>query len=78
MESLNFMLEHSTEIMQLCFGFGVLLVAIFVSRAAWVATRVLGKVDDLVDLFIEYIQKPLRVFLEIQKVAQSFWKWFSK
>ena len=67
-----FLIEHSTEIMQLTFGAGFLLLVLFLIRPLMVAYRllreietVLEKVDHLADLFDEYIRKPAQVASQV-------------
>jgi hypothetical protein len=72
------LLENAREIMQLCFGFGFVIFVIFAVRAMLLATRVLKKMDDLSDLFISYIQKPLQFILEGQKIISHLLEFFKK
>ncbi len=75
---MDYLFEHSREIMQLCFGAGFLIFVIFAVRAMILATRVLKKLDDLSDLFISYIQKPLQLIFEGQKIISHLLEFFSK
>jgi len=74
----NYLLAHAQEIMYLCFGVGFFLVCLVAVRFIWIGTKVLRKIDDLSDLFIEYIQKPLRLFMEAQHVFSKVLGWFKK
>ena len=76
MTTLEFILEHAREIMQLCFGVGFFIFVLFLTRALIVATRIMRKVNDLVDVFINYIQKPLMMILSIQKFLSKIFKFF--
>jgi hypothetical protein len=75
---MDYLFEHSREIMQLCFGAGFFIFVIFAVRALMLATRLLRKIDDLTDLFISYIQKPLQFILEGQKIISHLLEFFKK
>ena len=72
MEFITFLLENAKEIALLCFGFGFLILVFFVVRTLVVATRVLGKIDDLSDIFIQYVQKPLAILLQAKRFLDQF------
>jgi len=75
---MDYLLENAREIMQLCFGFGFILFVIFAVRAMLLATRVLKKIDDISDLFISYIQKPLQLIFEGQKIISHLLEFLKK
>ncbi len=75
---MDYLVTHATEIMQLCFGFGFLILVAFCIRPLILLTRVLAKIDDLSDLFIEYLEKPLRAAIRIYSVFSEFTKFFGK
>ncbi|MCF7812683.1 hypothetical protein K9M59_03785 [Candidatus Gracilibacteria bacterium] len=75
---MDYFIEHAKEIMYLCFGGGFLVLVIFAVRALWIATHLLAKLDDLSELFIEYIQKPLRIILQLHEVFKNVTRWFKK
>ncbi len=75
---MDYLFEHSREIMQLCFGAGFLVFVIFAVRTMLLATRVLQKIDDITDLFISYIQKPLQFIIEAQKIISHLLEFFKK
>ena len=75
---MDYLFEHSRQIMQLCFGGGFILFVLFAIRAMMLATRVLRKIDDLSDLFIEYIQKPLTLLFEGQKIISHLLEFLKK
>ncbi len=67
-----FLIEHSTEIMQLAFGAGFLILILFMVRPLMVAYRlmrdiedVIHKVEELAELFDEYIRKPAQVASQV-------------
>ena len=69
---MDYILEHAKEIMMLCFGVGFLLLSIYLSRAIIIATRLMKKIDDLTDLTIHYINKPLSMIIHAEKVVTRF------
>lgn len=73
-----FFIEYAKEIMFLCIGVGFLGVSIALIRALVKFTRLVNKVDDIVNLFIEYIQKPLAMLLQAHKMFSKAKSWFSK
>ncbi len=75
---MDYLLMNAREIMYLCFGGGFLLLVIFAIQPLIVAARLLRKIDDLTDLFIEYIQKPLRFLFEAQKFLSRVLSWWKK
>ncbi|MCF7906009.1 hypothetical protein K9L63_02370 [Candidatus Gracilibacteria bacterium] len=75
---IEFWITNAREIMFLCFGGGFLLFVLFAIRTMWIATRLLRKLDDLTDLFIEYIQKPLKFIIEAQKILSKVLGWWKK
>ncbi len=75
---MNFLLENAKEIMYLCWGGGFLLLILFTIRSLIIATRILQKLDDLSDIFIEYIQKPLQFVIQISQLLSKLKKWFKK
>ena len=71
-----FLIDNAAEIMQLCFGFGFLILVFFIVRPIIILTKLLRKVNDLTDLFIEYIQKPLQMIVKAHGVLSSVFKFF--
>lgn len=67
-----FLIEHATEIMQLAFGLGFLILILALVRPLLVAyrllkdiERVINKIEDLAGLFDEYIRKPAQVASQV-------------
>lgn len=65
--------------MQLAFGFGFLVLVVYVVRPLIRINRLLSKVDrladkieDLTDLFEEYIRKPAQVMSQVLKFVAPF------
>ncbi len=75
---MDYVVQNATEIMQLCFGFGFLLFVVLLIRPIMLMTRLLKKADDLSDLFIEYIQKPLRAGIKIYHAINDVMGFFKK
>lgn len=69
---LDYMIAHALEILWLCLGFGFLLLVIFVVRALYVTTQLLKKVNDLTDLTIHYVNKPLSMIVQAEKTVTQF------
>lgn len=74
-----FFLEYATELMQLAFGGGFLLLVIYVVRPLIRINRLLTKVDhladkieDIADFFDEYIRKPAQIMSQVLKFASPF------
>jgi len=75
---MNFLLENSLEILWLSLAIGFFVLTIILSRAIILATRILKKIDDLTNIFIEYIKKPLSILLKIKKSCSKISKIFKK
>ena len=75
---MDYVIENASAIMQLCFGFGFLVLVGVAVRCMLISIRILKKVDDLSDLVIEYIQKPLKVFIHIYKTFNEITSFFKK
>ena len=75
---MDFLLQHAKEIMYLCFGVGFLVLVGFMCQSIYVATKVLRKINDISDVFIEYVQRPLKMFLQMKDFVSSVSAWFKK
>lgn len=73
-----FVIEYAKEIMFLCFGVGFLGVSIYLMRTLMQILSISRKINDLTDLFIEYIQKPLSIIMQVYGVFSKAKKWFKK
>ena len=73
-----FFIENAKEIMFLCLGGGFLILIIYIVRSLVILTRLLNKVDDITDLVVEYIQKPLSVIIQAHRTFQKVQSWFKK
>ena len=68
MDFLNFVFSYSAEIMQLCFGFGFFIVAIFLCRPLYFAARILKRVDNISEFFTKYIKIPMKIIVRVYKI----------
>lgn len=71
-----FLIENALEILYLCLGVGFLMMSFSITRAVIRLNRILTKIDDLTDIFIEYIQKPLSFILQAHKTIQKIRNFF--
>ena len=76
--NMDYIVQNANEIMKLCFGAGFLIFIMFASHAIWTATRLMRKIDDLTDIFIDYIQKPLAIILTLKKIFDKIVQNFMK
>jgi len=75
---MDFILLHSREILYLVLAVGFLILIVFLIPSLIRLHRVLRKLDDLSDLVIEFIHKPLKMFLEVKDVFLLLRKFFMK
>ncbi len=75
---MNYLVENATAIMQLCFGFGFIVLVAFSVRPLILITRILSKANALIDIFTEYIEKPLKVLMAIHKSVSGVMNFFKK
>ena len=67
---MTYLLEHASEILKLSISlalFGLFGVFLNLVRTLSLLNKILKKIDDLSDLFIEYIQTPLSYIIKFQK-----------
>ena len=67
---IDFIIENATEIMQLCFGVGFLLVALFLTRFLIIVSRTAKNVNEATDIFVEYVKTPLEVLALVREKAE--------
>ena len=74
-----FFIEYATELMQLAFGGGFLVLVMYVVRPLIRINRLLAKADhladkieDITDLFDEYIRKPAQIMSQVLKFVSPF------
>lgn len=75
---LDYMMANALEILWLCLGFGFVVLVLFVVRALYIATQLLKKVNDLTDLTIHYVNKPLSMIVQAEKTVTQFLDKFNR
>ncbi len=75
---MDYMIENANEIMKLCFGGGFLILVLVACRTLWHITKVVKKINDLTELFIDYIEKPLMMILSAKKILDKVMERFQK
>jgi len=75
---MDYIFANALEILWLCLGFGFLILVIFVVRAIYIATQLMKKVNDLTDLTIHYINKPLSMIVQAEKTVTQMLERFIK
>ncbi len=75
---MDYIFENALEILWLCLGFGFLILVFFVVRAIYIATQLMKKVNDLTDLTIHYINKPLSMIVQAEKTVTQMLERFTK
>ncbi len=75
---MDYIIANAKEIMMLCFGVGFVILILVVSRSLIIATRLMKKIDDLTDLTIHYINKPLSLVVQAEKSINKFLKKLNK
>lgn len=71
---MDYILENASEIMKLCFGFGFLMMAIFITLILHRTWVLLVRVDAIASFLHENIQKPFRllsrVYSSVSKISR--------
>lgn len=78
---MDYLLENSAELMKLAGALafvGVFILMIYLTRAVYLATQVLTKANDLVDLFLTYIQRPISMIIKAEKIISKIVSKFGK
>ncbi len=78
---MNYLLENASELLRLAGALaliGVFILALFLTRTIIIATRVLKKADDLTDLIITYISKPVAMIMRTERTISAILKRFGK
>lgn len=71
---MEFLLENASEILRLAGALaltGVFILCLYLARTIYIATQVLKKANDLIDLFITYIQKPISMIIKAEKLISG-------
>lgn len=75
---MDYLINNALEIMYLCFGFGFVALVIYVVRTLTVVLKLLRKVNDLTDLTIHYVNKPLRYLVSVERQVNDLVNKFIK
>ena len=74
-----FFIEYASEVMQLALGGGFLILVFFIVRPLIRVNNLLTKIDyladkveNLIELFDEYIRKPAQIASKVLKFASPF------
>jgi|GEM_PF-1065106 len=67
---MDYLIENAKEIAFLCIGGGFLILVAVVSTFIWKLKQFLNKFDDLVELFSEYIYKPVALIIKLEKFVK--------
>lgn len=75
---LDYLIGNALEILWLCLGFGFIILVFFVVRAIYIATQLMKKINDLTDLTIHYVNKPLSMIVQAEKTVTQFLDKFNR
>ena len=78
---MSYLLENASELLRLAGALafiGVFILLIFLTRTIIITTRVLKKVDDLTDLIMTYVSKPIAMIIKVERIMTSILKRFKK
>ena len=73
---MDYLISNATEIMQLCLGFGFLVVAVLGARCLWQISRLLSQLDQTVRAVDQLIITPARKIHAIYRRFQKIHRWF--
>ncbi len=76
---MDYLIENASEILKLAGSlalFGLFILFIFLTRTVIISTRLLRKVDDLTDLIMSYIAKPVALMMQAEKKVNQLLKRF--
>ncbi len=76
---MEYLLENASELLRLAGALaflGVFILLIVLTRTIIITTRVIRKVDDLTDLIMTYISKPVAMIIRAEKVMSNILKRF--
>ena len=71
---MEYLIANAQEIMMLLIGAGFGILCIVASRALWIATALLRKINAITDLTVEYINKPLNMIVQTEKTVSKLLK----
>lgn len=78
---MDYLIENASELLRLAGALaliGVFILFLFLTRTVIIATRVLKKADDLTDLVITYISRPVAMIMKAEKAISGIMKRFKK
>ncbi len=75
---MDYLFDNALQILWLCLGFGFLLLVLFIIRTIYIATQLLKKINDLTDLTIHYVNKPLSMIVQAEKTVTQMLERFTK
>ncbi len=75
---MDYILAHALEIFWLTLSVCLFALTLLVSRTILKINRILTKIDDLTEIFIEYIQKPIAMILQVQSIVSKIFRMFIK
>ncbi len=76
---MDYLIANAAEFLKLAGALalvGLFIFLIFLTRTVIIATRVLKKADDLTDLIITYISKPVALMMKAEKTVSGLIKRF--
>ena len=78
---MSYLLENASELLRLAGALafiGVFILLIFLTRTIIITTRVLKKADDLTDLIMTYVSKPIAMIIKVERIMTGILKRFKK
>lgn len=75
---MDYLVEHASEIMRLCFGIGFLVLMLVLSHSVLAFTHVAKKVDQAADLLLKLISAPVTMSLQIKEIVDHVYGYFGK
>lgn len=76
---MDYLIENAAEFLKLAGALalsGLTILFLFLTRTIIIATRVLKKADDLTDLVITYISKPVAMIMKAERTVSTLMKRF--
>ncbi len=76
---MDYLIENASELLRLAGALalvGLFIFLLFLTRTIVIATRVLKKADDLTDLIITYISKPMAMIMQAERTISGLMKKF--
>ncbi len=76
---MDYLLNNASELLRLAGALallGLFILLIFFTRTIIITTRVLKKADDLTDLILTYVSKPLGMVIKAERIVSNILKRF--